>query len=436
MKHDKMSKLIPKLNYYQRFNHFPCTWELGRKDNMSINFQRMNRKYPEDFNYVPETFVLPKDIDLYLSRAGEQENKNKKWILKPVASSRGRGIRIISADDKIPTKCLISKYIDNPHIINNRKYDLRIYVVVTNFSPLKIYMYNEGLTRFASEEYKHDDVDNNKFMHLTNYSINKKSTNIDKNISNDNELLGIKWSLTALRSYFKEAKLDYAELEKKICDIITKTILTIADSTIAEVKNLTSLPNCLFELYGFDILVDDKLEPWLMEVNLNPSLDCEAQIDNKIKTSLITDIINILNITPYSRSKDNKALKFPLSYNGKISKNSKTPTLYKYEDDNLFTNEEDYLDFLSEKNEDLSTKVDNTFDKWETDIILYAEDEIKKKGELKLLFPLKESIDYYSKFIMQPKRENIVLWSWIKNKNKERLYKYKELNTDTKFYES
>ncbi len=45
---------------------------------------------------------------------------------------------------------LVSEYIANPHLINNFKYDLRVYVVVTSFDPLRIYLFKEGLTRFAT----------------------------------------------------------------------------------------------------------------------------------------------------------------------------------------------------------------------------------------------------------------------------------------------
>lgn len=83
-----------------------------------------------------------------------------------------------------------SRYIDNPLLINGLKFDLRIYVAVTSFFPLRVYIYNEGdfcfffsflyfwmfqgLARFATEMYR-DDGFKNPFIHLTNYSINKKS---------------------------------------------------------------------------------------------------------------------------------------------------------------------------------------------------------------------------------------------------------------------
>lgn len=98
------------------------------------------------------------------------------WILKPSCSSRGRGIFLIDSLNEVPIdeNFVISRYIHNPLLINGLKFDLRLYVLVTCFHPLKIYVFSEGLTRFATEKYKPGNK-NCKFMNLTNYSINKKS---------------------------------------------------------------------------------------------------------------------------------------------------------------------------------------------------------------------------------------------------------------------
>jgi len=61
-------------------------------------------------------------------------------------------------------------------LINGFKFDLRIYVAITSVNPLKIYIYEEGLARFATEKYDGNFRDTkNVFSHLTNYSINKKN---------------------------------------------------------------------------------------------------------------------------------------------------------------------------------------------------------------------------------------------------------------------
>jgi hypothetical protein len=67
-------------------------------------------------------------------------------------------------------------------------------------------------------------------------------------------------------------------------------------------KNPNHRSNC-FELYGFDVLIDETLKPWLLEVNVCPSLNTSSPLDLKIKTSLLSDIWNIVGIHPYDKKK-------------------------------------------------------------------------------------------------------------------------------------
>lgn len=76
-----------------------------------------------------------------------------------------------------------SVYIDNPLLIDGFKFDLRVYVAVTSINPLRIYMYDDGLCRFATHKYQAHSTNSKaaKFTHLTNYSLNKFSANFQNN---------------------------------------------------------------------------------------------------------------------------------------------------------------------------------------------------------------------------------------------------------------
>ena len=366
LKQDKMFPLLKELNKYQKYNHFPITWQLSRKDNLYNNYKKLQIKFPNDFKYMPETYVLPKDKEIFTLQIQNYElNKNNIWLLKPVASSRGRGIRILTNFNDIPEKTIITHYISNPHLINRKKYDLRLYVLITGYTPLKIYLFEDGLTRFCSEEYNLDESKlNDKYIHLTNYSINKNNENFEKNDDTEKEE-GNKWSILAFKKYLKEKKIDFNKLWKKIKDIIIKTILSITDEGIPVIKlfNLSSVN--LFEIYGFDILLDSFLNPWLMEVNLNPSLNCDSELDLKIKSKVLTDIFNIIGIIPFS-------------HDGKF---------------NIMEKENNYKDSISEAvNESLH-------------------EFARPSGGFERIFPLKDNINYYSKFLEKPEGENKALWN-------------------------
>jgi len=74
--------------------------------------------------------------------------------------------------------------VHKPLLINGFKFDIRLYVLVTSYDPLKIYLYKDGLVWFATEKYTVNPSSLKKwFIHLTNYSVNKK--NLEKYVPNE-----------------------------------------------------------------------------------------------------------------------------------------------------------------------------------------------------------------------------------------------------------
>ena len=118
--------------------------------------------------------------------------------MKPAALSCGRGIYVTDDINDIELHGLdenvsVSQYISNPLLIDGYKFDLRMYVGITSFDPLTIYVHDSGLARFATEKYSSSPESyNNKFMHLTNFSINKMSDKFKVNTDAENECEGQK----------------------------------------------------------------------------------------------------------------------------------------------------------------------------------------------------------------------------------------------------
>lgn len=77
------------------------------------------------------------------------------WICKPSASSQGKGIFITQDINEIPqrTQMVVSEYVGKPLLIDGYKFDLRVYVALTSINPLRIYIYEDGLARFATQKY-------------------------------------------------------------------------------------------------------------------------------------------------------------------------------------------------------------------------------------------------------------------------------------------
>nr|XP_033341981.1 tubulin polyglutamylase TTLL13 isoform X6 [Megalopta genalis] len=288
---------------YQKVNHFPGMTEICRKDLLARNLNRMLKLYPRDYNFFPKTWCFPADHGEAMAYA--KLRRSKTFIVKPDTGCQGRGIFLTrNLKDVKPTERMICQvYVARPFLIDGYKFDLRIYALITSCDPLRVYVYNDGLARFATSRYKEPTGHNtsNVFMHLTNYAVNKHS----RMYVIDDEV-GSKRKISTLNKWLKLKEVDVEELWRKIDEIIIKTIL--AAYPILKHSYHTCFPThdktyACFELLGFDVLIDWKLKPYLLEVNHSPSFHTDAQIDKDIKEGLLMDTFAMLNLQQCDKKK-------------------------------------------------------------------------------------------------------------------------------------
>ena len=249
-------------------NHFPKSSIITKKDTMLRALRKSKAIHGSVYAFFPDSFILPTEYTKFVHHYAEQE-KAEIWICKPDGSSRGRGIFLIKDlnDLHYDQQYIVQRYIERPLCVGGYKMDLRIYVLMRSFKPFEAYIYRDGLARFGTEKYNGDpngDIKNH-YSHLTNASINKYS----KTFWKDKDVIGAgcKWTFVQLRKWFEESGKDWELMWARVRNVISLTLLTA-------VKAVPRKPWC-FELFGFDIMLDEAMKPWLIEVNCSPALVTE-----------------------------------------------------------------------------------------------------------------------------------------------------------------
>ena len=213
---------VMRLKPLQKINHFTGMLEICRKKALARNLRRVAAKLPASFDFAPQTFVLPEELEAFVdavkgnrataarkSKDGKKKTRAKSrattFILKPDAGCQGKGITLVQTEAQAQAalrdlgvigpetganasgfanvqktaSVVAQKYVSDPFLIDGRKFDLRVYVLVTCADPLRVFVYDDGLVRFCTNAYEPPDLKNlrNARMHLTNYAVNKDSEN-------------------------------------------------------------------------------------------------------------------------------------------------------------------------------------------------------------------------------------------------------------------
>ena len=291
---------------HQRVNHFRNHYELTRKDLMVKNLKRMKRQLERTdthaeaskYNFFPATFVLPAEYGLFLEEF--KRTPGSTWIMKPVGRAQGKGIFLFNklnqisdwkkdhkwkADGPQAEAYVAQRYIESPYLVGGKKFDMRLYMLVTSFSPLKVWMHRGGFCRFSATQFNKDiakDIDN-LYMHLTNHSIQKTAGDYEK--GND-----LKWGIRNLKMHLMTR-----HGKEKVEKAFYEMQLTMVRTLLAVQKTMIQDKHC-FELYGYDLMLDSELNTWLIEVNASPALTASNEDDYALKFGMLDDMVNIIDI--------------------------------------------------------------------------------------------------------------------------------------------
>ena len=286
-------------------------------DNKSIQNQIFDRRKVNYKTYFP--MKDPKiGIKTYIEIPSTHFAGKNLWIVKAPNLNRGRCIKVFNDYNKIikfineitrgnaheydnikdekekknnneningykykSNKIIIQKYIEKPFLYYGRKFDIRIWVLLTH--KMAVYIFKEGHLKASSNNYDLDS--NNSFIHITNYSLQKYNKYFSK-YERGNEV-----SFEIFQKYIEN------NLNKNINfkDIVFPQFKEIIKHTIKCASNLINFnnrKNC-FELMGYDFLLDEEFNVFLIEINSNPGLEISSEIIKILVPRMIDDALRL-----------------------------------------------------------------------------------------------------------------------------------------------
>lgn len=226
------------------------------------------------------------------------------WIVKPGGKSRGRGIQCFNNMRELVTytqlesatpddKYIAQKYIENPLVVLGRKFDIRQWVLVTDWNPLTVWFYDECYFRFCAEDFTLEDL--SVYSHLSNNSIAKHSDHFQ----NGDVAEGNMWSLERFMKFLEEKFGDRGLWESKVKPAMQRAVVDSLKSAQDMIENRKNS----FDMYGYDFVLDENLDVWLIEINASPSMEHSTPVTARLVVRVLDDTLDLVLNDPAAKAK-------------------------------------------------------------------------------------------------------------------------------------
>ena len=292
--------------------------------------------------YTPKSHIkyIDKFNILGSKRTGETQTINipetfnsgkNMWIIKPINLNRGRCIQVlkntnsiisyleniknmkqIQTNDNNNFKCehiIIQKYLEKPLLYQNRKFDIRIWILLIGNQENYVYIFKEGHLKATCSEF--DINSDSPYIHLTNYSVQKHNEDFSKKeIGNEIPYKSFQEDLDKNNTGINFKKDIYPQIVY---------IIRLAIGAIKSKINYHKLEYC-FEIFGCDFIIDENYKPFLLEINTNPGLEISSPLINELVPRMIDDALRLTIDEKYRPTVEKKEPEsfFPVNgYNNK-----------------------------------------------------------------------------------------------------------------------
>ena len=259
-----------------------------------VTFHIKKGSRDENFEKFKEYFKMQEKV----IETGQDGFLNNLWLVKPgELTNRGNGIYIYgriedvayhidNSDYNRPHRTyIVQKYLYRPLLYNNRKFDIRAYALLVSYnSTFQCFFYQDGYLRTSGAEFSADNL-KNRFIHLTNDAVQKKSANYGKFEE------GNKLSYQEFQNYLSNTFPNSVNFNTDILPLIENLVKDSVEATFRKLDPKQRL--FTFEILGYDFMVDEFFKPWLIEVNTNPCLALSGVYLTELIPKMLSDAMNI-----------------------------------------------------------------------------------------------------------------------------------------------
>lgn len=263
------------MSFFQNYDH--AIWDLvdNKISLHRILKQALIGQSEKNALRVPDGYVMPED---YAQLVEAHADRASAWIVKPENLHTGQGIRLIDKPEDAPREAgwIVQRYLDNPLLIHRRKANFRLCIVITSYSPLRVYLYRGMSARLALQEYDTERIVVDRMAMHIDQRTPFLTGEYEKELKETEELTGSKYNVvqySALGKIIEDAGHDIESLWDDFTALVTDLVKVMEEKGILHMQFAENCAHAYFpKVLSLDIFVDDALRPWLLEVERIPAI--------------------------------------------------------------------------------------------------------------------------------------------------------------------